>query len=306
MAWTTLRNAIDGTGGSYDERGRKKLIAVKDALVADGWTLRGSGNGVSSYSTTGVDHCTSWSACATGMWVWLENTDGAELVMWISDIQRMQMRASVVTGYSGGTGESATLPVGNTTPPADQITLPSTSYCYWVSSASHLSSMLVDGGTSFIVFGRVSSSQGAPAAAFVKLDGTQTGDTCPYWLYRFDSWATAGNWEDSYFFYSHGYQRSRHPVNGNQSYGAAGMLFPIDPLGVSYPMPIDPLSGLYPIHDVLVACFTSGSYHFKGKIPGIYRVSKSAAQGTKVYDNRFVVCDGVAFPWDSTDALSGT
>lgn len=302
MAWTVNRNSIVASGGTYDERGRRKLVGVKDALVGDGWTLRGTGDGVSNYSMAGVDYCTNWATMGSGAWVWLENLDGAEIVLWLNGTQKATLRASQLIGYSASSGESATTAPGSTTPPADEMNLPSTTYTYWGGYQPNTSTIILDGGYSFMIFGRfLSNTYSASATAFVKLSDTQPGDTEPYWMARFD-YGSSGNYELYHFFEGWDYQAARHPVNGTQRYGAIELQFPGNPM-IDLP---DNLAGDPFMHEIWIGCGTSGSYHVKGKLPGVYRVAGNKVSAVKLYDNKFIVCDDVAFPWNSTDNMTVT
>lgn len=301
MAWNTLRNYIVASGATHGERGRRKLIAVKNVLVVNGWTLEGSGNGIASYSMAGVDHCTAWNTCAVGSWVWLKNLEGAEIVMWINTDETMVMRASCTVGYAAGSGEAAATPPGNTIPPIDEIQSADTTHIKWSDASAHTCSMLVDLGKSFVVFGRVSAAAGAGAVAFVKLEETQTGDPAPYWLMRQGHAAATGEYSVTYLIEDWTYQSGQHPTTGVQRYGAMALVLPVDPM---INLPVN-LAGDVQQHEVWIGCATAGSHHVRGKLPSIYRVAATTAQGTHLFNHRFVVCDALAFPWNSTDALAG-
>jgi len=304
MSWVTYPNDVNCTGSGSDERDRRKTYQLKVRLLQNGWTLLGSGDGNSSYSTSGTDYWTSYSAVAVGAWLWLENTDGLELVIWHAAAGNVRMRVSPGVGYSAGTGEDANNPVGTSAQPSDELRPEdSGSDMQWTDGfTNHYCSFAVESdGTGFIVFGRVASLKDSGAAALVKLDSTQVGDSAPYWFYR--RGALNYNWTKSVVQDTAAYQRGLHPSTGEQAYGAIALSLPVDPMSN---IPVDPISGDVRMYEVWAGCVTGGSEHLRGRVPGLYRVSEAFADGTKIYSDQFIVLRDFAFPWNSSDPMNNT
>ena len=105
--WNIYRNEIPYTGGNYDNRGRNAWYAIKERLVASGWTILGTGSG-SSFDVSGGDLWTSAGAMSAGAWLWIKNVEDVECILWYQDIYNWRLWGS----YDGfnTTGASATVP----------------------------------------------------------------------------------------------------------------------------------------------------------------------------------------------------
>lgn len=216
MTWTNhVRNQII-TGASDAARCRKAAFYLKQALVAAGWTVKGSGTGTGGAGAW--DDADRWTVDPPYdlAWIGLQNADGCQILLQCNTYRLYMAR---YVGSYVGTGADADTWPDRGAPPASEYIHQNSGYSYWgVSTDYYLNVTTSDDHNSFIAW--TSSGGVVFAVAFVlKLTDLKTGDTEPYFSYRCGQ--SAGNqvFTTSYLRSLSSANRAvaRHPA-GNKSY----------------------------------------------------------------------------------------
>jgi hypothetical protein len=315
-AWATIRN-MDIDESSQINRTYQILAFLDLYLVSTlGWTRKGTGGGAAQATTWGAatelalyPSITSPKTMAADCWGVWQNPDGVQLCC------KCEAAATVEFWVSPGgnfvqAGTSNILPPSETgSAPADMITFPGTD---WGGAGTNKITLAYSSDyNSVILFGRRGAPNDEMALIFTKLEDTKTADALPthypYWFYikaasGADVWASAnlsGGTGAAGFSY--------HPTQGVKEYciieaaSDAGTVFTS--------APVDPISGNAPRMESLVACVQPSSFHIRGTVPGVFRVSTALhnsgdrldINSSGEYD--WIVMGDYAVPWFSSDAL---
>lgn len=311
MSWSVTRNVSLGSSNQW----QPFFYHFKEALVAAGWEMVAYGTGWgagTTYTKTPpiVDPWGSAGDVNETAWFVMTNGDGVQLYSRAED-GMAEFGWSVDGDYlaeSPGPWDDAnesTRP-GHVNPPTDEINFID------VEMSLHYVSFATT-ANSFIAFGRIGWDD-TFALALVEV-GAKTGDGYPYWGYGrsgSDGWEVGGLSNTGSGIY---YPRSYHPTLGSINYPLMNMIVAssTDLFGSVYDLAEDTITGNMPKLSSMCVCNTwSGgtSYvHYKGVVPGIYRVPNSVALGDRVVygtdDLDIYMCLGdYVVPWDSeTDEL---
>jgi hypothetical protein len=306
MAYVSVRNQNLSEVAAAD-RGKQFLIRLKEVLVIAGWSLIGTGDGTANVSVNLSGGATDYfptfpsvTGVGADAWFAIKSADGAILVFQVNSSGYVAMHWSPTGAY---TDDSPTHSVrlGGTTPPADEISLPTTynAFC-GAATGQKVSIIYDDGATGFVVFGAAGVNQPI-GGFFLKLTGYKTGDTTPYvaWWYArnaFDSWEVAQLSANT------GYMVGWHPSGAKKNYSFGQLEW--NGTNLVAALPADPVSSDEQLFDVLLACHEASFYQVRGVVPGIKWMSGLRSSGDTFLTNRFmgmgrVVIDG----WNSADAL---
>jgi hypothetical protein len=283
------------------------------AASAASWTRVASGGGTGSGLYTWGNAKTlpvfpSIVGMATGAWAVWQNAGGAQLCMQVDN-------TGIWTGvwFSGSAGFVSAGTTEDTPPtgafaPADMVPCNvggsmdvGNTATYYVSIA------YTTDDNSFIAFGRRASGDNM-VAAFILLEEARTGDTAPYvGIFAAqtagvpDIWSRQNLSQDGYVV--DGYVPTLGPVDYLLSEAGYDDAFE----SIMYALGVDPFTGNVPRVECL--CLNYGvTGHFRGRIPGIWRIPSSLSTGDRLDDQgvgvySYVVIGEYCVPWGSSDTL---
>ena len=306
MAYISVRNQALTEAAALG-RGKQFLVRLKEVLVTAGWSLIGNGDGTANVSVNlsggATDYFPTFPAITgvgTDAWFAIESADGVQLVFQVNGSGYIAMHWSPSGVY---TDDSPTHSVrlGGTTPPADEINLPTTynAFC-GAALGQQVSFIYDDAATGFVVFGAAGANQPI-GGFFLKLTGYKTGDAAPYVAFWYARNAY-DVWEANILAADTGYMVGWHPSGAEKHYGFSQMEW--NGSNIIATLPADPVSGDEQIFDIILGCHEVSFYHIRGVIPGIKWMSGLRSSGDTFLTNRYMGVGRVAIDgWNSTDAL---
>jgi hypothetical protein len=270
---------------------------LKDKLVAQGWAVQGSSDGVTVVADY-MDAADRWVTAVSlnnSAWICLQNAavETAEIVIQVTG-ESLYCWRSDTGGYGAGQGAGLLTRVGTSAPPADELQVHGTNVTAGL-GYDHYTNIAAD-DTSFILFSKLGVVAGQ-ALACVKLTGSKVGDIRPYWSYlNFLDAAEVWDVASLSTAPAGGFPRSWHPAGGTQTYRLTDLYAGGSFMGA---MGADPYTGKFPMIETLAVCTDAPYQHIRGVVTGIYRTSGIRSLGDLYNTGDYVQIGNYAVPWGS-------
>lgn len=290
---------------------RQALIWLKNQLVAAGWDLRGTGDGIddslmlaqSAPGPVGTDYWDLLTNVGQGMWAVLRHpTNGGDILLHHSGGNAwVDLYWSPGSGYTNDGGITFDVPPAA---PVDQRScFDAGENAFAWATTTYYQLGITDDGESFVLFVK-SGASNKTAMMFMKLDDAHTGDAQPYWCYfrgYTDAWS-----EDQLIAHNeqgmpweNGTIRVCVPSFYAISTGTTAANAMDD-------LPADPISGDQKMLRVPIYHYDQPFRQIRGVVPDLYRVSSLLADGDRLNTGDSVVIGDYAVPWGSAvDILQG-
>lgn len=298
MIWTfQKRNQLIEGSGSEVTRCRVHFWHLSRALVAAGWTVKGSGTGSGGAGGwDNVDRLTGGAPTADLAWIGFQNADGVQLLLQASS--NYLYMAKYAGSYVGTGANASTWPDRGAIPAAELLfNGGNQNGSPHGGSDWYLQVVTGDDGCSFWSWGRVSGGTVCTATALLKLTDYKVGDTDPYIAIRAgvsgQSMISTTNLNGT----SYAPAQGRHPGGTDQTYMIgelwAGATAFMDVIGA------DPISGKMQLLETIAVCPWTSYQHIRGKVPGLLRCPANRAVGDTFNSGAYVCCGSYALPWGS-------
>jgi hypothetical protein len=305
MTWACSRNNTL-TSGTAEFRGVQFLILIKEVLVAAGWSLIGTADGVDDVdldlSGGATDYFPVFPAVTDmddGAWFAVESASGAQLVFQADAAGTVDVYASPLGAYTDDTPTHSTR-LGGTTPPADEFQVSDATYAgVGVAANQKVSISYSDDAKSWIAFG-INAGNDNVSGFWIETEYHKAGDPAAY-IGRFYCRASYDCWDNLNTPEANSIQ-GWHPSSAVKEYCLGLPMF--DSVDIIATLPVDPVSSDEQLIEAFVGCQTASFYHFRGKASGIVWMSGNRSTGDTFEGDRYMGIGKVAIDgWNSGDAL---